>query len=132
MVTKIRENRTAKKRSSGKTNPNHNRMIPLEEIESFGATEIKKAYIEEMKGSVYYINTKAKGVIKFMEAETGASQLRAMANFIACSYCTEDGKLIYSSEEEVIGALTRPSITSIAFGIAKSWQESEGIEEGNG
>lgn len=132
MVTKIRSNRankTAKKHSII-----NSRVISLEEIESFGATEVKRAYIEEFKGCVYYKNTKAVGVIKFMEAENRPAQLRAMANFIACSYCNEEGEPIYQSEDAVIEALTRQSIEAIALGIARSWQEEiegEGSEQGN-
>jgi hypothetical protein len=119
------------RKSTPKKAQRNSRIISLTEVESFGATEVKKAYIEELNGYVSYKNTKAKGVIKFMEAENTPTQLRAMANFISCSYCTEEGEFVYSSEDAVIDALTRQSIEAIALGIAKAWQGGEGESEGS-
>lgn len=128
MVTKIR----AKKRSSKVNGADRNRMISLEEIESFGATEIKKAYVPELRGSVFYKNTKAKGVIKLFEAGDKGEQLRAMANFIACSLCTEDGDKIYTDENHVLESLTHSSVDAISIGIALAKQEeAESSQQGN-
>lgn len=122
MVTK-----TTRARNNGRKNKtqdaSRNRMISLEEIESFGATEIKRAFVPELKGYVLYKDTKAKGVIRFFEAEDKAEQLRAMANFIACSFCTEDGAGIYRDENHVLESLTPPSIEAISLGIARARQE---------
>lgn len=133
MVTKIgtnradRTNRTSKKRSSKTQNqPNRDRIISLEEIESFGAIEVKKAYISELNGSVFYKDTKAKGVIKLFEAGDKGEQLRAMANFIACSLCREDGEGIYTDENHVLESLTPPSIDAISLGIVQARNESQG------
>lgn len=111
---------------------NRNRSISLSEIESFERTEVKKAYIPELDGSVLYKNTVASAVARIYSADTISGQLTAMAEYLSKAMCDEDGNPLYSSGETVLESMSKEAIELIAMGIAQARQEERDNNEKKG
>lgn len=103
---------------------NHLSLSDIESLDKQETDLVREAYVDHLKGWVYYRKTNAAGTIRLLEdRSSGADVVRGMAQHIVDCLCDETGESLYTSSEDVITKLTDDTVIAISKSIIEAGQK---------
>ncbi len=106
------------------TNKVHLSLSDIKSIDKQERERVSEAYIESLKGYIFYRGTTAENVLTFFEKDTSrADEIRGMANLILNCACNQDGTPLFQSEEDILSNLEANTVVDLAIGIIQARQE---------